>query len=71
VGAVDIVTGFGRGGSLAGVVTFVDDGEMEKIAAEREVKVVDVPSFERSRFQRGKGVDCDGNGCDCNGQQGY
>jgi hypothetical protein len=35
VGAVDIVTGFGRGGSLAGVVTFVDDGEMEKIAAER------------------------------------
>jgi hypothetical protein len=68
VGAVDVVTGFGGGGSLAGVVTFVDDCEMEEIAAEGEVEMVDVPSFERSRFQRGKSVDCDGNGCDCGGQ---
>jgi hypothetical protein len=46
VGAVDIITSLGRCGTLAGVVTFVDDGKVEEISTEREVKVVDGPSLE-------------------------
>lgn len=65
MGAVDVESGFGGGGTLAGVVAFVDNGKVKEIAAEREVKVVNGPSLECGGFQRGKVVDCDGYGFDC------
>jgi hypothetical protein len=46
MGAVNIVTGLGRCGTLAGVVTLVDDGKVEEISAERKVEMVDGPSLE-------------------------
>jgi hypothetical protein len=53
---------------LTGVVAFVDNGKVEDVAAEREVKVVNGPSLEGCGFQRGKVVNCDGDGFDCDGQ---
>jgi hypothetical protein len=49
---------------LTGVVAFVDNRKVEEVAAEREVKVFNRPSFECGGFQRGKVMDCDGYGFD-------
>jgi len=62
VGAVDFPAGLGGGGALAGVVAFVDDGEVEEVAAEGEVEVFDGPVFEGDGFEVGEGVDGDGDG---------
>jgi hypothetical protein len=62
MGAVHIVTGLGGRGTLAGVVSFEDDGEVEDIAAEREVEMFDGPLLQGGGLERGKAVDREGNG---------
>lgn len=64
VRAVNFVTGFRRGGSLARVVTFVDDGEVEDVATEREVQMVHRPLLEGGWFEGGEGVNGERNGRD-------
>lgn len=63
--SVNVVAGFARGGALAGVVAFVDDGVVEEIAAEREVEVLYGEVLQRGWFEGGEAVDCDGNGGGC------
>lgn len=59
---MDVVAGLGGGGALAGVVALVDDGEVEEVAAEGEVEVVDGPLLEGRRLQGGEVVDGEGDG---------
>jgi hypothetical protein len=61
---VDFPSSLRRGSSLPRVVTFVDNCEVEKIAAKREVEMLNGPLFERCRFEGRKLVDCDGNSRD-------
>lgn len=62
VRAVDVVAGLGRGGALPGVVALVDDGEVEEVAAEGEVEVLDGPLLEGLRLEGREAVDGDGDG---------
>jgi hypothetical protein len=39
VGAVNLPASLGRGGTLAVRIALVDDGEVEEIAAEREIEM--------------------------------
>jgi hypothetical protein len=58
---MDVVAGLGRGGALAGVVALVDDGEVEEVAAEGEVEVLDGPLLEGLGLEGGEAVDGDGD----------
>lgn len=60
--AVDVVAGLGGCGALPGVVALVDDGEVEEVAAEGEVEVLDGPLLEGLRLERREAVDGDGDG---------
>lgn len=44
--AVHVPAGFGGCGALAGIVAFVDDSEVEEVAAEGEVEMLDGPLLE-------------------------
>ncbi|KAI9149598.1 CDP-diacylglycerol--glycerol-3-phosphate 3-phosphatidyltransferase [Paramyrothecium foliicola] len=65
VRAVDLVAGLGGGSALAGVVALVGDGEVEEVAAEGEVEVLDGPLLEGGGLEGGEVVDGDGDGRDC------
>lgn len=56
-----ILTG---GGSLAGVVSLVDDGGVEKVTAKRKVEMFRRPLLEGYRFERWKAVNREGNSRD-------
>lgn len=62
VRAVYVPAGFGRCGALAGVVAFVDDGEVEEVSAEGEVEMLDGPLLERLWLEGREAVDGDGDG---------
>lgn len=62
VRAVDVVAGLGGCGALPGVVALVDDGEVEEVAAEGEVEVLDGPLLEGLRLEGREAVDGDGDG---------
>lgn len=62
VRAVDVVAGLGGCGALPGVVALVDNGEVEEIAAEGEVEVLDGPLLKGLRLERREAVDGDGDG---------
>lgn len=62
VRAVHVPAGFGGRGALAGVVAFVDDGEVEEVAAEGEVEMLDGPLLEGLRLEGREAVDGDGDG---------
>lgn len=62
--AVDLPAVLARGGALAGVVALVDDGEVEDVAAEGEVEVIDGPLLEGCGLEGGEAVDCEGDGRD-------
>lgn len=62
--AVDLPAVLGRGCALAGVVALEDDGEVEDVAAQGEVEVVDRPLLEGCWLEGGEAVDCEGDGRD-------
>jgi hypothetical protein len=61
---VDVVAGLGGGGALARAVALVDDGQVEEIAAEGEVEVLDGPLLEGGRLEGREAVDGEGDGRD-------
>lgn len=63
--AVDFEARLGGGGALAGAVALVDDGQVEDVAAQGQVEVLDGPLLEGRGLQRGEAVDGNGDGRDC------
>lgn len=62
VRAVYVPAGLGRCGALSGVVALVDDGEVEEIAAEGEVEMLDGPLLEGLWLERREAVNGDWDG---------